>query len=436
MSFTSSSLNVALPAISHEFAANAILLSWIISVPALAAAVFLVPFGRIADIVGIKKLFAYGMTVITAGSALAVFSNSTIMLIICQALQGIGGAMLIGNSMAMITAIYPAKERGRALGINLACLYAGGSIGPFLGGVLTEHLGWRSIFFFNIPAGVAVVLILTLKIRGDWCESKGEKFDYIGSIIYGIALIVLVYGFSVLPGIPGAILILIGIVGLLAFFKRETGNKSPVLDLSIFRDNRVFIFSTLAALISYCAVFAVSFLVSLYLQYIKGFSPQQAGLVLVAQPLMQAISAPFTGRLSDRIEPRIVTTAGIVLTCTVLFSLIFLTKNTSLIHIVIALALLGVGFGLFTSPNANAIMSSVVPKFYGIASATMNTVIGLGNTLSMGITMIVMATVIGRVVITPEYYSAFLTATRIAFGIFTALCFGGIFVSLFRGKVR
>ena len=434
--FMFSGLNVAIPAISQEFNADAIVMNWIITVFALFSAVFLVPFGRIADIVGIKKIFAYGTIVFTIASALSTFANSSTMLIVSRAIQGIGGAMTMTTAVAMVTAVFPLKERGRALGINVACVYIGGSIGPFLGGILTEHLSWRSIFLVNVPVGFIVLLLLFWRIKGEWCECKGERFDYVGSVVYALALIALIYGFSVVPEIIGLVLVLAGIVGLLIFVRWESRNKSPILNINIFLNNRAFLFSNLAALINYSAIFPVVFFLSLYLQYIKGLGPEQAGLSLVAQPVIQAILSPIAGRLSDRIEPRILVSLGMALTCLGVLSLVFLGNDTPTSMIIIALVALGAGFGFFSSPNSNAIMSSVTPKFYGIASATMSTMRAFAQTLSMGIAMIIMSSIIGRVVITSQYYPALLSSAKISFSIFTVFCFAGIFVSLSRGNVR
>jgi EmrB/QacA subfamily drug resistance transporter len=436
ITLTASSLNVALPSINREFGSDAIVLSWVVTSFVLAAAVFSVPFGRIADIVGLKKIFLYGMILFTLTSLIAVFSNSSLMLIICRAVQGLAGAMIAVNSIAMVTAIYPLRERGRVLGINIACVYAGSSMGPFLGGILTEHLGWRSLFVINIPVGLLVILLLLWKVKGEWCECRGEKFDLTGSIIYGLALIALMYGFSILPGISGGLLVLLGIIGLLAFLWWESRTTGPVLNIKIFRHNRSFILSNLAALISYTSIFAISFLLSLYLQYIRGLTPEKAGLILVVQPVMQTLLTPLTGKLSDKVEPRILTSAGMALIFIGLLTFSFLSPNTPTWEIILVLFVLGVGFALFSSPNSNAIMSSVVPKYFGVASAVMSTMRSVGQMLSMGITMIIMAVVIGRVTITPEYYSVFLTSTKIAFGAFSVLCAVGIYTSLSRGKVR
>jgi MFS family permease len=315
-------------------------------------------------------------------------------------------------------------------------VYTGYSAGPFLGGILTEHLGWRSMFLINIPVGLLVILIILVKVKGEWSHSKGEKFDTKGSIIYGIALITLIYGFSLLPDISGIALTVIRILGILLFLKLETRTDSPVLNIDLFTNNKALLFSNLATLISYCATFAVAYLMSLYLQYIKALTPEQAGLVLLSQPAILAICSTFTGRLSDKIEPRIVASIGMALTFVGLLFFCFLTSNSSMGQIIIILIVIGLGLALFIPPNNNAVMSSVEPKYYGIASATNATMRSIGQMLSMGITTIVIAVIIGRVVIAPEYYPAFVTSTKVSFVIFSVLCFGGIFASLTRGKIR
>lgn len=428
-------LNVALPAIGQQFGANAVLLNWMVTAYVVAIAVFSIPIGRISDIIGIKKIFVLGLIVYTLSSALTAFSGSSIILIIGRGLQGVGASMVLVTSLAMISAIYPAYERGRALGISLACIFIGSMVGPFLGGILTEHLGWESIFLAGIPIDLILILLLIFRIKGEWRESQNEKFDYLGSAIYGFALIALMYGFSILPEALGGFLILAGLILLVAFFYLESRIKSPALNVSIFRNNRPFVLSCLSALIYFSAVAAIVFLISLYLQYIKGMTPQMAGLILVAQPAVQAILSPFTGRLSDKVEPRILATAGIVLTCLGLLMFMFLDNSSSWVQIIAGLIISGAGIAFFISPNTNAIMSSVSSKFLGVASATMSTMISVGQMFGMGITMIVMALIIGRVEITSVYYPAFLTSSQIAFGIFTALCFSGIFASLLRGKI-
>jgi len=434
--FMGSSVNIALPSIGKEFTLDAILLSWVATSYILAAAVSLVPFGRIADIRGRKRIFTYGILIFTVSSFLTAISTSAGMLISFRILQGIGGAMIFGTGVAILTSVFPVGERGRALGINVTAVYLGLSLGPFVGGFLTQHLGWRSIFLVNVPLGLIIIASVFWKLKGEWAEAKGERFDLGGSIIYGLALVAIMYGLSLLPAMSGVWAIIIGILGILTFIRWEMKVGSPVLHMNLFKNNKVFAFSNLAALINYSATFAVAFLLSLYLQYTKGLGPQNAGLILVSMPAVQAGLSPFAGRLSDRIEPRILASAGMGLTTIGLVLLTFLNQNTAIEFILVSLIILGFGFALFSSPNTNAVMSSVEKRFYGVASATLATMRQIGMMLSMGIAMLIFAIFIGRVEISPEYYPVFVKSLKIAFVIFATLCFGGIFASLARGKIR
>jgi len=434
--FMGSSMNIALPPIGREFEMDAVLLAWIPTSYLLSATVFLLPFGRIADIYGRKKIFTYGIIIYTISSLLSATATSAIMLIAFRIPQGIGGAMIFGSGVAILTSAYPPEERGRALGINVAAVYLGLSLGPFLGGLLTQHFGWRSIFLANIPLGLTVITLLFWKLKGEWAEARGEKFDLTGSIIYGLAVIAMMYGLSLLPEILGGVIILVGVLGILAFIWWETRTASPILSMNLFKNNRVFAFSNLAALINYSATFAVGFLLSLYLQYTKDFSPQAAGSVLLSMPAVQAMLSPLAGRLSDKVAPRILASAGMALTTLGLVLLIFLDENTAIGFIIASLMILGLGFAFFSSPNTNAIMSSVVARTYGVASATLATMRQVGMMLSMGIAMLIFAIYIGRVEITPEYYAAFVDSMKIAFIISATLCFGGTFASLARGKIQ
>ncbi|TRZ95792.1 MAG: MFS transporter [Dehalococcoidia bacterium] len=434
--FMGSSINIALPAIGSEFGMDAISLGWVATAYLLAAATFVVPFGRVADIYGRKRIYTCGVFIFTVSSLLLAISTSATMLISFRILQGIGGAMIVGTGVAILTSVFPADERGKALGVNVAAVYLGLSLGPFLGGLLTQHFGWRSIFLANVPLGMIILAFIFWKLKGDWAEAKGEKFDVAGSLIYSSMLIAIMYGLSLLPEMSGVWLILAGALGFVAFVRWEMKVESPVLNMNLFRNNTVFALSNLAALINYSATFAVSFLLSLYLQYIKGLSPQSAGVILVSAPVVQAIFSPLAGRLSDKIEPRIVASTGMGLTVVGLLFFTFLSEETSVGFIVAGLIILGFGFALFSSPNTNAVMGSVEKRVYGVASATLATMRQVGMMLSMGIVMFIFAMYIGRVQIIPEYYPLFLKSVNSAFIIFVILCFGGIFASLARGKIR
>ncbi len=432
--FDGSAVNIALRTLGDEFHMDAIALAWISTAYLLSSAIFLVPFGKIADIYGRKKIFLYGISIFSLASLAMTMVSSTNMLIAIRVIQGLGGAMIFGTGAAIVSSVFPPGERGRALGIYITAVYVGLSVGPFLGGLMTEHLGWRSIFFVNVPIGIMTVILVLWKLKGEWAECRGEKFDFIGSVIYGASIVSLMYGFSILPDFKGAALVAAGLAGIIIFFMYEMRVPSPVLDVRLLTKNRIFAFSNLSALINYSATFAVTFLLSLDLQYTKGFTPEQAGLVLIAQPIVMAAISPIAGRLSDKIEPRIVASVGMAFTTVGLFLLIFLTEATPLWYLIVCLLILGVGFGLFSSPNTNAIMSSVDKRFYGVASGMNGTMRLLGQMLSMGIAMMLFAIFIGPVEITPEYYSQFVLSLHYAFILFTILCFIGILASLVRGK--
>jgi len=434
--FMGSSINIALPSIQKAFHIDAVLLSWIPTSYLLAAAVFLVPFGRLADLYGRKKIYTYGITVFTIMSFLSGISSSAAMLIVFRIGQGIGSAMIFGTGMAILMSVFPPQERGKVLGINVAAVYIGLSLGPFLGGLLTQYFTWRSVFLVNVPLGVLVVGLVFWRLKGEWAEARGEKFDLVGAVIYGLAVIAVIYGITLLPGVWSIVLIVFGGVAVTAFVIWETRVTHPVFELNLFRSNRVFAMSSLAALINYSATFAVTFLISLYLQYIKALTPRDAGVILVAQPVMMALLSPIAGRLSDKIEPRIVASLGMLITTLALFLFVFLNDHTATVLVIGNLALLGVGLALFSSPNTNAIMSSVERRYYGIASGATGTMRLLGQMVSMGIATLIFALFIGRVQITPAYYPVFLKCAKVAFIIFTIMCFAGIFASLARGRVR
>jgi len=434
--FMGSSVSIALPTIGKEFSMNAILLGWISTAYLLAAAMFLVPFGRLSDMLGRKRILTYGISLYTISAFICAISNAGIHLIIFRALQGIGGAMIFGTGVAILLSVYSPHERGRVLGINVASTYFGLSIGPFLGGILTQYLGWRSLFYSNVVLGIITLALILLKLEGEWVEAKGESFDWAGSILFSIMLTAIMYGFTILPDRSGTWLILGGGMFLGIFIWWEKKAPAPVLNMELFFKNRVFAFSSLAALINYGATFAIAFLLSLYLQYTKGLSPQDTGFILVSRPIVMASFSPLAGRLSDRIEPRIVASYGMAVVTIGLVLLAFITERTTILFIILSQILLGFGFALFSSPNTNAMMSSVEKKVYGVASATVGTMRLIGQVLSMGIATLSLAIIVGPVEITPAYYESFLRSVKISFTIFAILCLIGIFASAARGRMR
>jgi len=432
--FMGAAVNLALPSISSELGINAINLNWVVSSYILSSAMFLLPFGRLADIAGRKKIFFYGILLFTISSFLIVFVKTFNQLIVMRVAQGIASAMIFGTSLAIITSVFPPGERGKAMGINVTAVYIGLSGGPFLGGLLTRYFGWRSIFMVLVPLGIISLVLISRKMKGEWAESRGEKFDWKGSVIYGISLLLLMYGFSQLPLARGLLLIGMGVIVFIAFLVIEKRMVNPVLRISLITGNRVFALSSLAALIHYSSTSAIGFFVSLYLQYLKGLDPGKAGLIMIAQPITMAILSPLAGRLSDRKNPGVIASAGMGVTATGIILMCFITAETPIYSVIALLILMGSGFAFFSSPNTNAIMSSVERKNLGLASGIVGTMRMTGQMMSMGISMLLFAIFIGKEVINPSNYSAFLASMKTGLVIFATLCILGVFASLARNK--
>lgn len=434
--FMASSINVALPSIADEFEMDAVLLTWVATSYLLSAAVFMVPFGKLADIHGRKRIFILGMWIFGIASVLCAIAPSSWILIGARIIQGFGSAMVFGTSIALLTSVYPPQERGKVLGLIVAVTYVGLSVGPSFGGFLTGFLGWRSLFMFILPFAAAVIIVASKRLKGEWADAKGETFDLGGSVIYALSLTGVILGFSFLPDLLGVTISLAGVAGMGVFVYWESRFQNPVLDMALFRRNKAFAFSNMAALINYSATFAVTFLMSLYLQYVKELTPEEAGLILVAQPIVMAAFSPLAGRLSDIVEPQIISSIGMAISAVGLVLLSFMAEETSLWVIIASLAVLGFGFALFSSPNMNAIMSSVEKKSYGVASSTVGTMRLVGQVLSLGIATLFISLYIGSTDLTHELAPEFLKSLGLSFTLFAAMCFVGVFASLARGKVR
>jgi EmrB/QacA subfamily drug resistance transporter len=432
--FDFSAVNIALPAIGAQFSMDAVSLSWVSTAYLLASAMFLVPFGRIADIYGRKKVFTAGLAIFTGASLALVFSPSSAWIILLRFIQGTGSALIYGTAVAILTSVTRPSERGKAIGIYTTSVYVGLSLGPFIGGLLTGYFGWESIFLVNVPIGIFTIGLISSRLHGEWAESRGERFDYPGAVMYALMIVTIMYGFSFLPAPFAYLIVLSGILILSAFIVWELRSESPLLNIRIFLKNRVFAFSNLAAFINYSATFAVTFFLSLYLQYIKGFSPQYAGLILISQPVVMALVSSISGRLADRYDPGRLASFGMALSAVSLLMLVLVTETTSLAYLVASLVILGLGLAFFSSPNTTAIMNSVEKRSYGIASGMVGTMRLTGQMFSMGVAVIILAVFIGKEVITPAVFPGFLAGMKLAFLIFAVLCIAGIFFSLVRGR--
>jgi EmrB/QacA subfamily drug resistance transporter len=434
--FMTTSINVALPSIQTEFHLSAVALGWLPLAYVLATAVFLLPFAKVGDLFGRRLIFLLGVVLFAASSAAMVFANSYAPLLILRLTQGLGGSMMFSTSMAMVTLAFPPQRRGWAMGLSVAAAYLGHTTGPILGGVIVHNIGWRNLFlvtscfaFFNL------FLDLWLLRRAEWKEAAVSGFDWTGSAIYTLSLPAFLLGLSWLPLLRGVVVFAAGIFGMIFFFRWESRARDPLFQVHLFRRNRVFALSNLTALISYASVWAVTYLMSLYLQLIRGLNPQEAGLILISGVALQCLISPFSGRLSDRIEPRWVASAGMLLCVMGLLLFSFLQTATPYWYIVLALCLLGIGYGFFSGPNQSSIMGSVEPRYVGFAAASTSTVRTVGMSISIGAATLIMSAIVGRHEIQPTDYPNLLTAVRTTFAIYTAVCALSVVASLVRGKM-
>lgn len=436
MPFMGSALNVAMPVMGREFSMTAVQMSWIATSYLLAAAIFLVPFGKIADIHGRKRIFSWGVLGFSLTSALCALAPNAASLIFFRGLQGACGAMIFGTGVAILTSVFPPQERGRVLGLNVAAVYSGLSCGPFIGGIITQYAGWRAIFWLNIPAGLIILAAVAWKLKGEWAEARGESLDVLGCLIYGVSLAGLMIGVSRLPELLGFALMAAGSAGMAGFIAWQLKVRVPVLNMALFKSNTIFALSNAAALINYAATFALTFLLSVYLQFVKGMSPRDTGILLVCQPIVMAIVSPFAGSLSDKIEPRWVASLGMAINTVGLGFFAFLNPESSQAFLIILLAWMGLGFALFSSPNTNAIMSSVERRSYGVASAMMGTMRVVGQVLSMGIATSLFSVHMGQTAIRDAPTGALMDSLSTCFVIFAVLCAIGVPASLARGRLR
>ncbi len=436
--FLISSINIALPSIADTFELNSLQLSWIVTAFLLSSAMFLLPAGRWADLTGINKLYKAGLVIFTISIFLSSFAVNGLWLIILRFLQGIGAAFTSTTGQAILVKAFPVNERGKVIGISVSSVYTGLALGPFAGGFLTQYAGWQSIFLISTILGAIATVIAFSNLEKEVVKNELNPHDlnHTGIVVYMIGLIMLVYGSGQIPGIRGWILMLLGIVLLILFWMFEHKSKQPMIDTKLFTKNRLFAFSNIAALINYAATSAIVFFLSLYLQKIRGLEPREAGLILVAQPIMMTLFSPVVGRLSDRVQPRYPASSGMIM-CTVgLLAMSFFNQHTPIWIIVSVLLWIGTGFALFSSPNMNTIMSSVDRKSIGLASGTAASMRILGQIISMTIITLFFAAYFHGKQIAMVDNKIFLKVMQLGFLSFTLLCASGIYFSVSRGSLN
>ena len=431
--FMMSAVGVALPAIGNEFSAGAVQLGLVEMIYILAVSLFMLPAGRMGDIHGRKKVFISGCFLFVIATLILALAPTIESFILFRFLQGAGASMVTATSVAILSSVIPPKQRGKAMGIVVAAVYMGLSAGPTLAGFMVTHLGWRWIFFSALPLEIAALILILTRLKGEWKGAEGMPFDWVGSLIYMVSLFAMIYGATHLKqgGIHVGLLIG-GIAGLVSFLVWEAKSSSPILNIGLLVTNRVFAMSNVATLINYAASFGVTFFFSLYLQQVKGLSPQHAGLILITQPILQAVLSPLAGKLSDTYPPARIATFGMVL-CTLALALCTtIAVGTPIAVIVAILVLLGVGFAFFSSPNMTTVMGCVTPKDYGIASSLIATMRTMGMLSAMTVITFLLSLFMGDAPVSPETAAAYVSTMTTGFVIFTGLSIAGIFCSMGR----
>ncbi len=431
--FTGSALNLSIPSMGEEFHVGAAAVGWIITGYILAAAVLAVPFGRLADLTGRKRILVIGIFIFALCSGGSAFVRSMEMLLFLRALQGLGGAMIFSTNIAVLISAFPPEKRGKVLGYSVASTYIGLSAGPVVGGIMNHYLGWRSIFVLTFVISAVVFAIAAKKLPEGKPDNHGQTMDFLGNILYISMLTLIMFGLSTVSTIPYAkYLIAGGIVLFVLFVLHELKTESPIVEVRLFAHNIGYSFSNLAALLNYGATFALSYLLSIYLQVVMGFGSQISGLVLISQPLMMAILSPYCGRLSDRVSPFKLASFGMALCALGLFSFIFISENYPFPLIIVNLLVVGVGFAFFSSPNTNAVMACVEKQDYSVASSILSTMRSIGHSASMAVVTFIVSTQMGNATLSEAEPGSLVKTMHISFIVFTCVCAAGIFISLKR----
>lgn len=427
--FLSAGIVLGVPAIASEFGMNNVFQNWIITLNALVIAIFTLPAGQISGKYGVKKSLIAGVAIYLLASIGACLSFSTEIFFIFRVFQGIGIAFSNVSAMAMVVQAVRPQNRGKALGFTVTGVYLAGSLSPVFCGFLVHNFGWRAMFYFTIPFLALCIALMILKIPKEWKTYEGSKIDTPGYLIYGIGITLFIYGFTNLMNSLGAISVILGVILLIIFGFYELKIESPAFNMNLFK-NMKFTSSNIAALCSYLAIASITTILNYHFQYVRGWNAQMSGLILIITPIIMALIAPNSGKLSDKIHPQKLAGIGMSIATITLIILIFLDASTPLYLLVIAMILQGIGMGLFTTPNTNAIMSSVPPNETPNASAAQSAMRTLGQTISMGLLTLVFAWVMGNLKLSSEYANLIVQSSQIICLICTILCIIAVFASL------
>lgn len=431
--FTGNALNLSIPAIEMEFGASAKMVGWVMTLYTLVCAVMAVPFGKIADSIDRKKVFCIGLLVFALGSFTSISAWNISSLLVFRGIQGIGASMIFATNMAILVGAFDPSQRGKVLGISTCATYFGLSTGPVIGGILNQQFGWRSILIVSGIIGIISLYLAVTKISREQQKAQFGGLDKKGTFLYCIGLTGLMYGISTFgDGVISYIITAAGMLLLIAFVKTEIGCVDPIIKMSMFKGNKAFLFSNLAALLNYGATFAITYLLSMYLQMAKGLPSQEAGLILITAPLVQAVLSPMAGKLSDHHSPFKLSSAGMAVCAVSLLAFVFLKEDTNIGVIIAILVVVGIGFALFSSPNTNAIMSAVSREDYSVASSIVATMRSIGHTISMAIVTLVVGFNMGNEGMNQVSIDVMMVTLRTCFIIFCIISVAGIYISLKR----
>jgi EmrB/QacA subfamily drug resistance transporter len=397
--FDGSIVAIAIPSIASSIKLGLEAAVWIPLAYLLFLTVLLINVGRLADLRGRKRFYTIGFIVFTVGSALCGFSVTDLQLVFFRAVQGIGAAFIAANSAAIVTDSFPRWERGKALGVNTMAVYIGLMAGPVIGGVLVQNYGWRSIFFVNVPIGILVITLTALKLKESVQSNEKEAgFDVAGATTLSISLasLLVVLTLGAAYGWTSALTLGLAIISgsmFLAFLRIESRMvRYPTFELSLFTKNRLFAVANSTAFLCYVAANGVTLMIAIYLQSIQLLDPQTAGLYLIAQPTAMALLSPVSGWLSDRFGSRVLTSLGMLFVTVGLLLFSQLNATSSALDVMSRLAVVGIGFGLFSSANTSAVMGSVKPMKLGVAAGTLGTMRFMGQSIGLALLGTVMAT--------------------------------------------
>lgn len=391
-------VNIILPVLHRDLNASVAVIEWVVIIYLLLVSGLLLTFGRLGDMQGHRRIFLTGFIIFILSSVACGLAADSGQLILFRGVQAVGAAMLAANSPAILTKSFPAQQRGQALGMQATMTYLGLTVGPSLGGWLTTHFGWRSVFYINVPVGLLALALGFLFVPRDGASKEAEPFDLPGAALFMSGLTALLLGLSqggtwgwgspLILGLLAGAIVLLGV-----FLRRELRVASPMLDLSLFR-SRVFSAAVGSAVLNYICVYGILFLMPFYLVTGKMMTPAQAGLVLSIQPLVMAVLAPISGALSDRIGTRLPAAAGMLFLSVGLYLLSRLDGASTTSQVTLALAVVGLGIGIFVSPNNSALMGAAPRSRQGISAGIMATARSVGMVLGLGLAGAIFTTVL------------------------------------------